>query len=103
MKKLSLLTLTLFLTACATPKPVFLQATGGSKSDATVDLSYSHTFLEIPQVDWEQGLSTAKERCSAWGYKSAEQFGGWRENCNSFDGYGNCLNKTITITYQCLD
>jgi YecR-like lipoprotein len=75
MKRTMLLLLPALLSSgCATVKT--LEATGGSRSDGTVELSYEYGSLEAPQVQWEQGLVTARERCAAWGYSDAEAFGG---------------------------
>jgi hypothetical protein len=78
MKRTMLLISALLLSSgCATIKT--LEATGGSRSDGTVELSYVYGALEAPQVQWEQGLLTARERCARWGYSDAEAFGGKRE------------------------
>jgi hypothetical protein len=98
---ISLLAFALLLSACSTPKT--LQATGGSKADATVDLSYSYGIFEEPVIDWSLALVTAKERCKAWDYKNAESFGGQKNTCQAFNGYGDCVNTLVTITYQCMN
>ena len=48
---------------CATAK--MLQATGGSKADGVVELSYQYEAFEKPMVDWAQGKMIATERCKA--------------------------------------
>jgi hypothetical protein len=72
----------LLATGCATVKT--LEATGGSRSDGTVELSYEYGGFETPQVQWQQGLFTARERCAAWGYSDAEAFGGQKETCQVY-------------------
>jgi hypothetical protein len=84
---------------CASVK--VLEATGGSRSDGTVELSYEYGSLEAPQVQYEQGLVTARERCAAWGYSDAEAFGGQKETCQ-LPGTYRCLRFFVTVTYQCI-
>lgn len=93
--------LCLVLVGCATHK--VMQATGGSKSDGTVDLSFNYGMFEKPEVDWQSALTTAQKRCAAWGYKNAESFGGQKNSCQAYNGYGNCVNMAVTVTYQCTD
>jgi hypothetical protein len=84
---------------CATVKVP--QATGGSRSDGVVDLSYEYGMFEKPQVDWGQAASVARERCAAWGYTDAQPFGGAKSECQAFNGYGNCVRQLVTVSYQC--
>lgn len=100
MKVLAVLTI-LALVGCATPKT--MTPTGGSKADGIVNLSYSYTLFEQPQVDMEAARVSAVQRCEAWGYKNAEAFGGQTSECNARNGYGNCINTTVTVPFQCLD
>ena len=103
MKAKPLLALLFMLTmfsGCTSVKT--LQATGGSRADGVVELSYEYGMFEKPQVNWEQGLVTATERCKAWGYQSAEPFGGSTSQCQAYDGYGNCVRYLVTVKYQCI-
>ena len=84
---------------CASVKT--LEATGGSRSDGTVELSYECGSLEAPQVQWEQDLLTARERRAAWGYPDAEAFGGQKSTCQ-VPGTYSCLRFFVTVTYQCI-
>jgi YecR-like lipoprotein len=87
------------LAACEVAKtPV---ATGGSKSDGLVEMSYDVGGLEIAKVDWSTAQISAAKRCSVWGYRNAEPFEGARTQCQSFDGYGGYNYATVTRTYQC--
>jgi hypothetical protein len=90
----------LVLVSCATTKQ--LAATGGSKADGVVEMSYQYGMFEQPEVEWSGARQTAAERCEAWGYERAERFGGQVETCNAYNGYGNCINATVTISYQCI-
>jgi YecR-like lipoprotein len=101
MKRIFMICAVVMLTGCATQK--VMQATGGSKADATVDLSYSYGLFEKPVVDMESALMTAKQRCASWGYSSAEPFGGQINDCQSYDKYNNCTITLVTVTYQCID
>ncbi|MDQ6961952.1 MAG: YecR family lipoprotein [Mariprofundaceae bacterium] len=67
------------VSGCATPKQ--FSATGGSKADGIVKLSYEYSLFEDPQVDMAQGVTVAKKRCEAWGYAQAEAFGGSTKKC----------------------
>jgi hypothetical protein len=90
---------TLFVSACATEKT--LVPTGGSRSDGTVTLSYEYGMFEVPHVDLARGTTAATARCKAWGYSGAEPFGGQTTKCQVVNGYGNCLQTLVMVTYQC--
>lgn len=94
-----LLMSTLLLSACAT-KTITPTATGGSKSDGTVMLSYRKGAFESIILDDMGALLEAQSRCQAWGYSSAEKFGGWISQCNQYGSMG-CMDETIHINYQC--
>ena len=64
-------------------------------------MSYELGQFEKPQIDLAKGLETAKQRCSAWGYKDAEQFGGTARQCQLQNNYG-CTRWYVTVNYQCL-
>jgi hypothetical protein len=87
------------LTACATP--VVLEPTGGSRSDGTVSLSFEYGLFQNPQINWNQALTSAQNRCHAWGYSGAEKFGGGITRCEQTDAYGACLRTLVTVNYQC--
>ena len=78
-----------------------LIATGGSRADGTIQLSFEHSNLEKPQLDLAKGLETARARCKAWGYSDAEQFGGTARQCQVPNQYG-CMRWFVTVTFQCL-
>lgn len=101
MKKMTLVAAgaaILALAACATAKTY--TATGGSRSDGTVRLSYEVGMLEVPTVDEAQGLSVARQRCATWGYSGAEAFGGTTSQCTSM-GSSGCMTTLVTKEYQC--
>lgn len=105
MKYFSIVTLALLAsltTGCATTVNKTLQATGGSRADGMVEMSFEHTWLEKPVVQWEQGKITAGERCRAWGYDRAEPFGGASTQCKQYNGFGDCMQAVVTIRYQCI-
>ncbi len=87
------------LMGCARHKD--LVATGGSRADGTVTMSYEFGPGEIPKVDPAQGAISAAERCRAWGYTDAQPFGGETRQCNAPSQYG-CMRWFVSMTYQCL-
>ena len=101
MKNFFILTLAaLALSGCATQKD--WAATGGSKSDGTIKLSYEVGLFQVAEVSEAQAISLAKRRCSVWGYTGAEAFGGSTKACNQASG-GSCNSWLITKEYQCTD
>lgn len=86
----------LSLGACATPK--FPSAMGGSKADGSVTMGFNYNYMEKPVVDWNQTKLEAERKCKAWGYESAEAFGGQKTTCNNRD----CTDKYVAMDYQCL-
>lgn len=87
------------VSGCSSNK--ILQATGGSRSDGIVNLSYEAGLFEKPIIDWDQANAVALKRCEAWGYTSAEAFGGVNTQCQAFNGYGQCVRAFVTVPYQC--
>lgn len=88
----------LILTACTVDKQ--LDATGGSRADGIVELSYEIGDLQTARIDWAKADRDAAQRCTAWGYSQAERFGGERRQCNNPSTYG-CMNWFVTVNYQC--
>jgi hypothetical protein len=93
--------LALALIGCAIKTPVALVPTGGSRADGTVTLSYEIGSMQKPIVNMEQAAAAAGERCTAWGYHSAQPFGGETRQCQQPSEYG-CLRWFVSMTYQCL-
>lgn len=87
------------LSGCAVERT--LVPTGGSRSDGTVELSYSFGSFEQPKIDYAQGVDAARQRCQAWGYTDAEPFGGQKNMCQASNAYG-CIETLVTIQYQCI-
>ncbi len=76
MKKTLIVVALIALAGCEVQKtPV---PTGGSRSDALVEMSYDIGGLEVPVVDWDTALASATKRCNAWGYSRADAFEGTR-------------------------
>jgi hypothetical protein len=98
MKKFVIAAAIVALGACATTKT--LVPVGGSRSDGTVKLAYEFGMFEKPKVDAAAALQSATARCQAWGYQSAEPFGGYQTQCNAYNGYG-CARTLVTVEYQC--
>ncbi|PJI47236.1 MAG: hypothetical protein CTR55_22050 [Pseudomonas sp.] len=89
-----------FTTGCAVKKDFY--ATGGSRADGTVDMAYDFAQFEQPLVNPSQAQSIAQQKCTVWGYREAEAFGGKTTNCNQRDGWGNCVAGQVVIKYQCI-
>ena len=88
----------ILLVGCAVEKtPV---ATGGSKADASVVMSYNIGGFEQPTVNWDVAQVNARKRCRAWGYSKAEAFEGTNNICTAHNAYG-CIAQTVNKTYQC--
>jgi len=86
------------LQGCAVQKQ--LVATGGSRADGTVKMSYEFGMFEQPVINLQQGVQSATQRCQSWGYTGAEPFGGQTKQCNGY-GTGGCNSWTVTVEYQC--
>lgn len=87
------------LAGCATP--IDWAATGGSRADGTVKLSYEHSDFQTPQLSESQAVSLASRRCQTWGYTGAEAFGGVTRQCAQGGGFGACARWMVTKEYQC--
>lgn len=88
------------LSACAVEK--FPVATGGSRADGTVKVSYDVGQFEKPQVHMEIADAQAAHSCAGWGYKGAQAFGGSQTQCEAFNNSGGCMRALVTMTYQCV-
>jgi hypothetical protein len=99
MNKIIISTVILALTGCAVVKVP--RASGGSKSDGIVELSYSYGSIEFPKVDYSQADKEAANACMIWGYDNASPLAGKTQQCHSWDQWGGCASATITIKYQC--
>lgn len=98
-KALIMLAAVVLLAGCATQKE--WSATGGSRADATVKLSYEYGEFEIPQLDEAQAQVLAEARCKTWGYTGAEAFGGVTRQCNGPGGFAACGRYLVTKEFQC--
>lgn len=87
------------LAACSTNK--ILTPTGGSRSDGTVEMSYQYGAFERPVIDFNSARVAAEQKCRAWGYSSAEPFGGERRQCQAPDPNIGCAAWFVSMTYQC--
>ena len=89
-----------FLASCTTVPKEWV-ATGGSRSDGVIRLSYEQSELEQAQVTESQGIALAVERCKVWGYTGADAFGGTTRRCNLSGGFSGCRQWMVTKEYQC--
>lgn len=96
---LAALVLAALLSGCAVTRN--WNATGGSRADGVVRLSYEAHEMETVQVNESQGVRLAAQRCRTWGYSGAEAFGGVTRQCTKFGGFSGCSQWTVTKDYQC--
>jgi hypothetical protein len=87
------------LAGCSTVSQ--MTATGGSRADGIVRLSYEAGRFDKVRLDEADGLRTAQARCRTWGYKDAEAFGGTTRQCQAISMYG-CGRWLVTKEYQCI-
>jgi len=87
------------LTSCETQK--IPEATGGSRADGTIKLSYDVNRFEKPIVQWDTAQQKAEDKCRNWGYQNAEKFGGAETHCVMPNGYGGCETTQVIMSYQC--
>ncbi|ABR73408.1 hypothetical protein CBG46_05315 [Actinobacillus succinogenes] len=100
MKKLlMLICMVCSLTACVSEQKRYV-ATGGSRADGVINLSYQVRYNERAAPNPNQGLRLAQKRCRQWGYQNAERFSGYTRRCNIAKGR-KCLSYLITVQYQC--
>jgi len=76
-------------------------ATGGSRADGTVELSYQYGMFQVPRENETQGVDLATLTCSGWGYSGAQPFGGEIKQCGAQNSSG-CISWLVTRKYQCL-
>lgn len=99
MKRTMILAAVLVLAGCSTVSQ--WTATGGSRADGVVRLSYELGPFQKAQMDDQQGLTLATERCKTWGYTGAEAFGGVTRQCTHPGQFGSCDAYHVTKDYQC--
>ena len=87
------------ISGCAVTKD--WTATGGSRSDGVIRLSYEVGQFEKAELNEEQANALAKKRCETWGYTGSEAFGGITRRCNVPGGFGGCAQWMITKEFQC--
>lgn len=89
----------ILITGCSTI--TVPESTGGSRADGVVEMSFTYGAFQSPDIQWDSALIEATQRCKAWGYKSADRFGGMMNQCQDRGEYG-CNTTLVTIKYQCL-
>lgn len=101
MKRYMSLVALLVIAGCTVDRQ--MTATGGSRADGIVELSYDVGEFQGANIDWGSAQSEADQRCQSWGYKSAQKFGGERRRCEQRLGaLVNCARFRVTVRYQCL-
>ncbi len=99
---ISYLFLAIALAGCATNKE--WSATGGSRADGIVVLSYEQGGYEQPILNENQGLALAAARCKRWGYIDAEAFGSSTRICIEHTSglfTSSCVTWKVDKKYQC--
>lgn len=73
----------------------------GSKADGTVVLGFEiGPYEKAAKANEAKDTMLAAEKCAAWGYRSAEAFGGTLKRCR-LEGFSRyCLH---TKEFQCLN
>ena len=99
---LCILIITILTSGCATTVHRDWTATGGSRSDGIVRLSVVQREFENVQVNEQQALRLARQRCQAWGYSGAQAFGGTRNECLQWGGvFVDCAVLQVNREFQC--
>lgn len=99
MKYLMVVVSAVILSGCTTAvTPV---ATGGSRSDGVIEMSFEYPALSTPKVDRVAALASAVKRCKTWGYQGAEAFDSGLQTCIAYSGMG-CARFRVTTEYQCV-
>lgn len=76
-------------------------ATGGSRADGVVRLSYDLGPFQKSGVNEAQAIELATQRCRAWGFTGAEAFGGEVRQCTHPGQFGSCDAYHVMKDYQC--
>jgi hypothetical protein len=92
------------LAGCCVTTKKFV-ATGGSRGDGVVILSYEDGPLQVSHGDYEQGLALARSTCIGWGYSGAIRYGeseqcithGWE-----IPDLGEACKELVKDSYHCL-
>lgn len=90
-------------------KPVHLDwmAVGGSRSDATVKMAYVwNPQKQVPEVNQQQAIDVAAQKCRSWGYEGAEPFGSTLTKCTNmgFQPFVGmvCFQMQAEAEFQCI-
>ncbi|WP_338734730.1 YecR family lipoprotein [Klebsiella michiganensis] len=99
MRYLGLMAVVLSLSACSTVTD--MSATGGSRADGVVEMSYEYALGQPVKIDRLKAQESASRRCQSWGYKSAESFDDGLRTCID-NGMLGCNGYRVTVRYQCI-
>ncbi|HIE4801237.1 TPA: YecR family lipoprotein [Serratia marcescens] len=87
------------LTGCSTVTD--MAATGGSRADGIVEMSYQYMPFQSVKIDKTKAQQSAARRCQSWGYQSAEAFDDGLQACIDKDMI-SCNTYRVTVRYQCI-
>lgn len=90
----------LFASGCTTVK--IPQASGGSRSDGVVEMSFDYALFERLDIQWDKAQAEAVYRCKLWGYKNAQRFKGVETSCQDYSPDFGCVSSIAKIKYQCI-
>ncbi|HBL7015546.1 YecR family lipoprotein [Serratia marcescens] len=99
MRNLGIIIASLLLVACSTVTD--MAATGGSRADGIVEMSYQYVPFQTVKIDKSKAQQSAARRCQSWGYKSAESFDDGLQTCIDRDMF-SCNAYRVTVRYQCV-
>lgn len=100
MRYLWVSTIAFALSGCAAVTD--MSATGGSRADGIVEMSYQYMPFQQIKIDKTKALQSATKRCRSWGYQSAESFDDGLQSCVERDMF-SCNLYRVTVRYQCLN
>lgn len=101
MKFLLTILFIIFLSGCVST-PMQWHASGGSKADGIVELSYTYNYMQKPVTSETQGVARAGQMCMSWGYLEVEALDFLERSCQMGD-YLGCDVWVVTRKYQCIN
>ena len=97
--KLALIAGIVVIAGCTTV--THMGASGGSRSDGIVKLSYEYGEFDRIELNKAAALDTARQRCGVWGYTDAVPFESVTKQCQGRGLFGNCGRWFVTQEFQC--
>lgn len=98
MKRLCTVGVVLLLAGCGITRKA--EVSSVDVTSGVVRLDYGQPLFQTSYDDAYVTSGTATRECQAMGYSTAQAYGQPIETCSVISG-SLCLNKTVTIQYQC--